>query len=178
MPNREVLLYRFTTRFECRVQKTQTSLLLLLLICLCLLPGNVAFSQTAAAATYPRQELIRIAKQMLDQAGDRGSNSDALERHLDSATILAVRTSSGRAEFHAASADAFFVVEGHATLVTGGTIVNPAGTTEIRGESIRGGTRAELSAGDVVHIPAKTPHQLLLSGQGDFVYVLVKIPAD
>jgi mannose-6-phosphate isomerase-like protein (cupin superfamily) len=115
---------------------------------------------------------------MRAEAENQVSKSDALERHLDSATILAVRTRSGRAELHATSADAFFVIEGQATLVTGGTIVNPSGTSEIRGESITGGTRAQLRVGDVVHIPSKTPHQLLLSGSGDFVYVLEKIPAD
>lgn len=106
-----------------------------------------------------------------------GATSDALERHLDTSTTLAVRTKSGQAELHTTSADEFFVVEGHATLLTGGTIVNPKGTAEVRGDSVQGGVRAELKVGDVVHIPANTPHQLLLDGAGPFVYVLVKIPA-
>lgn len=114
---------------------------------------------------------------MRDDAEKSGHRTnDALEKHLDSATILAVRTKDGRAEFHPTSADEFVVLQGSATLVTGGTITNPQGTGEIRGDSIEGGTRAELKEGDVVHIPAKTPHQLLVHG-GLFVYVLVKIPS-
>lgn len=118
-----------------------------------------------------------MATQMRDEAERSGSlNNDALERHLDSATTLAVRTKNGRAEFHAASADEFFVVHGHATLITGGTIVNPQGTEEIRGISVQGGTRVLLKEGDVVHIPSKTPHQLLVNG-GMFIYILVKLPS-
>jgi mannose-6-phosphate isomerase-like protein (cupin superfamily) len=111
------------------------------------------------------------------ESENNNATNGALERHLDSSTILAVRLKSGRAELHTTSADEFFVVEGHASLLTGGAIVNPSGTAEVRGDSVRGGTRAELKAGDVVHIPANTPHQLLLDNTGPFVYVLVKIPA-
>lgn len=134
-------------------------------------------AQQPTASSYSRQQLISIATRMRDEAKkSRSLSNNALERHLDSATVLAVRTESGRAEFHAGSADEFVVVHGQATLVTGGTIINPQGTEEIRGDSVQGGTRAMLKEGDVVHIPSKTPHQLLLDG-GMFVYVLVKIPA-
>jgi mannose-6-phosphate isomerase-like protein (cupin superfamily) len=142
------------------------------------LSGMQATSQTVTAVTYSRKQLIAIAAQMRQETEKQGkAANDALERHLDPATILAVRTKSGRAELHASSADEFFVVEGHAMLVTGGTIVNPQGTEEVRGESVQGGTRAELKPGDVVHIPAHTPHQLLLGEDGSFVYVLIKIMA-
>ena len=131
----------------------------------------------ASASSYTKQQLINVATEMRDEAEKSGrKNNDALERHLDSATILAVRTRNGRAEFHSTSADEFVVLRGSAMLVTGGTIVNPQGTGEIRGDSIQGGMRVELKEGDVVHIPSKTPHQLLVN-DGMFVYVLVKLPA-
>jgi mannose-6-phosphate isomerase-like protein (cupin superfamily) len=135
------------------------------------------YAQHMAAASYSGQELIGIAAQMRAESGNGNAANDALERHLDSSTVLAVRTKSGRAELHTTSADEFFVVEGHASLLTGGAIVNPKGTAEVRGDSVRGGVRAELKPGDVVHIPANTPHQLLLDGNSPFVYVLVKIPS-
>lgn len=139
--------------------------------------GMTIHAQSARAVTYSRQQLISLASQMRRDSENGGATSDALERHLDSATSLAVRIRSGRAELHVAAADEFFVVEGHATLLTGGTILNPKGTDEIRGDSVQGGVQAELKAGDVVHIPANTPHQLLLDGADPFVYVLIKIPA-
>jgi mannose-6-phosphate isomerase-like protein (cupin superfamily) len=97
-----------------------------------------------------------------------------MEHHLDPITILAVRTKSGRAELHTTSADTFFVVQGHATLRTGGTIIHPQGEKEVRGDSILHGVSAKLRMGDVVYIPVNTPHQVLLDGSDPFVYILVK----
>lgn len=143
----------------------------------CMLAVPRAGAQESGASNYSTKQLMDIATQMRDEGERSGTlSNNALEKHLDSVTTLAVRTKSGRAEFHAGSADEFFVVHGRATLVTGGAIVNPQGTGEIRGDSIQGGAQVELKEGDVVHIPAKTPHQLLLEN-GMFVYVLVKIPA-
>ena len=156
--------------------KWRTLLIIALLACWMLaVPRTCA--QQSGASNYSTKQLMDIATQMRDEGERKGTlSNNALERHLDAVTTVAVRTKSGRAEFHASSEDEFFVVHGHATLVTGGTIVNPQGTGEIRGDSIHGGARVELKEGDVVHIPAKTPHQLLLEDDM-FVYVLVKIPA-
>jgi len=106
--------------------------------------------------------------------GSENAKNGLLERHLDPINILAVRTKSGQAELHSASADTFFVIQGHATLVTGGTIINPHGKEEVRGDSVLHGVSVELRTGDVVHIPVDTPHQLLLDDSASFVYVLVK----
>ena len=137
-----------------------------------------AYPQGASAVTYTSKQLIDLAQQMRENSGNAGHPKvDALEQHLDPATTLAVRTQSGRAELHPASADEFFVIHGHATLITGGTMINPRGSGEIRGDSVQHGVHKELKSGDVVYIPAKTPHQLLVNGGEAFVYVLVKIPA-
>jgi mannose-6-phosphate isomerase-like protein (cupin superfamily) len=161
------------------IHATKKAALLAIATSLYLSASNVySYSQSNGVATYSIQQLTDLARQMREESAKTpDTTNDALEQHLDSITILAVRTRSGRAELHATSADAFFVVQGHATLVTGGTIINPRGTEEVRGDSVQGGARAELRVGDVVHIPANTPHQLLLDGTGPFVYVLIKVPA-
>jgi len=46
---------------------------------------------------------------------------------------------------------------------------------ELRGPSIEGGVRQKLSAGDVVHIPAKTAHQLLLDQGAKMTYFVMKV---
>ena len=48
-------------------------------------------------------------------------------------------------------------------------------TYEIKGKSIAGGVKQVLNAGDVIHIPAGTPHQLLLDQGKDFSAFVVKI---
>jgi mannose-6-phosphate isomerase-like protein (cupin superfamily) len=91
--------------------------------------------------------------------------------------LLAHREADGQAEWHETEADVFFVQSGSATLVVGGTL-NGAQTTaphEQRGGTIEGGTRHKISAGDIVHIPPRVPHQVLLDGTKDFTYFVVKV---
>jgi len=91
--------------------------------------------------------------------------------------MLARRESDGQPEWHETQADIFFVQSGSATLVVGGTLVGAETTAphEKRNGTIQGGIREKLSAGDVVRIPAKTPHQLLLEGSHEFNYFVVKV---
>lgn len=85
------------------------------------------------------------------------------------------READGSAEVHETQADIFIVDSGEATLIIGGTVVDPKTVKphEIRGKSIEGGTSRELAPGDIVHIPAKVPHQLKISKS--FTYTVIKV---
>jgi mannose-6-phosphate isomerase-like protein (cupin superfamily) len=91
--------------------------------------------------------------------------------------MLSRREADGIVELHETQADVFFVESGSATLLVGGTMVG--GDTvephEKRNGTIQGGIRRKLAAGDVVRIPPKVPHQLLLDGSNDFTYFVVKV---
>jgi mannose-6-phosphate isomerase-like protein (cupin superfamily) len=91
--------------------------------------------------------------------------------------MLSRRQTDGMPEWHENQADVFFVQSGSATLVVGGTLVGAENTEphEKRNGTIEGGVRQKLSAGDVVRIPPKVPHQLLLDGSPEFTYFVVKI---
>jgi mannose-6-phosphate isomerase-like protein (cupin superfamily) len=91
--------------------------------------------------------------------------------------LLAHREADGQAEWHETEVDVFVVRSGSATLIVGGTIPNAETTAphEKRGTSIQGGVRQKLSAGDMVRIPARTAHQLLLDGGKEFTYFVVKV---
>jgi mannose-6-phosphate isomerase-like protein (cupin superfamily) len=69
------------------------------------------------------------------------------------------------------------VVSGSAALLTGGTIVSPRTESpgEIRGTGIEGGVKRAVGAGDIIHIPANTPHQLLVEKGKPFAYFVVKV---
>jgi mannose-6-phosphate isomerase-like protein (cupin superfamily) len=112
----------------------------------------------------------------LARAGD-GAASETLRAYEGHSMMLSVRLRSGAAEYHERFADLFIVLDGRATLISGGTIVNPREEApgEIRGAAIEGGTRRELRGGDVAHIPAGTPHQMLLSGDKGFASLVMKI---
>ncbi|MFL6452358.1 MAG: hypothetical protein ACJ746_32525 [Bryobacteraceae bacterium] len=92
---------------------------------------------------------------------------------------LIQRNANGVVEVHLHKHDMLFVRQGTATLITGGEVVNgkDTGEGEIRGDSIRNGTKHTIHAGDIVQIPATVPHQILLN-QGETVgYAAVKVDA-
>jgi mannose-6-phosphate isomerase-like protein (cupin superfamily) len=93
--------------------------------------------------------------------------------------LMAHREGSGEAELHETQNDVMVVESGEATLVVGGTVVDPRITAphEIRGPSIRGGEKVALAAGDVVHIPIRIPHQMLVESGKQITYFVVKINA-
>jgi mannose-6-phosphate isomerase-like protein (cupin superfamily) len=78
--------------------------------------------------------------------------------------LIVRREGDGEAEVHENQVDVITVVSGEGTLVVGGTAVDthPTGPGEIRGKSIDGGTSHKMAPGDVFHIPAKIPHQMLV----------------
>ena len=74
--------------------------------------------------------------------------------------VLAQRRQAGEVEYHDHTNHVFILVEGEATLVVGGTMVDARRTApdQMRAPSAQGGTTYHLSKGDVITIPAKTPH--------------------
>lgn len=91
--------------------------------------------------------------------------------------MLSRREADGIVEWHENQVDIFFVQSGSATLLVGGTMVGAEETEphEKRNGKIEGGVRRTLSAGDVIRIPAKVPHQILLDGSKGFTYFVVKV---
>ncbi len=70
------------------------------------------------------------------------------------------RDKPGIAEIHILDTDVFYVTEGTATFVTGGSVpdAKSIAANELRGSSIRGGEVRMLAKGDVIIIPAGIPH--------------------
>jgi mannose-6-phosphate isomerase-like protein (cupin superfamily) len=63
-------------------------------------------------------------------------------------------------EIHAKEADLFYVIEGRATQVLGGKVLEgkETGPGQIRGSKIDGGQTYQLGKGDVMWVPAGLPH--------------------
>lgn len=74
--------------------------------------------------------------------------------------VLAQRRDAGPVEYHDVNNHVFIFVEGEATFVVGGTMVDPKRTApnQMRAPSVMGGTTYHVSKGDVITVPAKTPH--------------------
>jgi mannose-6-phosphate isomerase-like protein (cupin superfamily) len=91
--------------------------------------------------------------------------------------MVAHREGSGVAEWHEKEADVMFISAGNVTMIYGGTIVDGKTTApgEMRGPSIRSGTEVTLGPGDVLHIPAKVPHQMRLDAGKQVTYFVTKV---
>jgi|SRR5579864_5581412 len=74
--------------------------------------------------------------------------------------VLANRRGAGAVEYHEHTNHIFIIVDGEATFIVGGTMVGAKRTKpdQMTAESIEGGQTFHLSKGDVITIPAKTPH--------------------
>jgi len=88
------------------------------------------------------------------------------------------REAAGMAEVHARDTDIVYVLDGAATLVTGGSVVGgqPTAMDEIRGASIDGGETRRLVKGDVVVVPNGVPHWFKRV-DGPLLYYVVKVTA-
>jgi mannose-6-phosphate isomerase-like protein (cupin superfamily) len=87
---------------------------------------------------------------------------------------------------HDKVSEVYHVLEGAGTLVTGGTLVNPerrAGSAEVvmqmngpgySGSAIEGGVRRRIAKGDIVIIPAGTPHWFP-EIEEDLTYTVVRV---
>src|SRR5580658_400007 len=75
--------------------------------------------------------------------------------------VIANRGMQRGAEMHDNTNHVFIIVDGEAEFVTGGKMIDPkvAAPGQTRGTGIEGGVSQHLTKGDVITIPAKTPHQ-------------------
>lgn len=88
---------------------------------------------------------------------------------------------------HSQIAEIYHVIEGHGTLVTGGTLLNPReipaddevvtvlNGPSTAGSAIQGGVSRKLGPGDVVIIPPNTPHWYSEITTDQIVYLVMRV---
>lgn len=87
------------------------------------------------------------------------------------------RDKPGMVEVHTLDTDIIYVVEGSATLVTGGTLVDAKtiAPNEVRAASVSGASETRrIGRGDVIIIPNNTPHWFK-EVEGTLLYYVVKV---
>lgn len=74
--------------------------------------------------------------------------------------MIAHRDKAGMVEVHDKETDTLYILDGSATIVTGGTMLGGSVTApgQQRGTEIKGGTEQKVAKGDVMVIPAGIPH--------------------
>jgi mannose-6-phosphate isomerase-like protein (cupin superfamily) len=73
---------------------------------------------------------------------------------------LEYRAAVAAASVHEREAELFYVVDGSATMVTGGKLVNESRTNpaNLTGSGVEGGTSRHVAKGDFIFVPENTPH--------------------
>jgi len=111
---------------------------------------TAAVSLNAASVTYVDHDKVAAA---LGKGGPLVTAPDLLVQgsHRDKA---------GQVEVHEKETDVIHVIDGEATFVTGGTMIGGKSTKagQMMGSDIKGGQTHHLTKGDVIVVPAGTPH--------------------
>jgi quercetin dioxygenase-like cupin family protein len=110
-----------------------------------------------------------------DQVAKGGSLATAPNLSI----TIAHRAEPGMVEVHDKETDTLYVLDGSATIVTGGKMIGgkETGPGQHRGTDIEGGQSQKLVKGDVMVIPAGVPHWFKeVAGTVDYYVVKVIAP--
>jgi glc operon protein GlcG len=134
------------------------------------LAGAAAFAAALKAQALP---VTHLPAKQVSQAFVKGM---PLARGMNYKVDASHRDQPGIVEVHTRDTDIIYMLEGSATLVTGGTVLD--GKTiepdEIRGPESKGGDARTVTKGDVVVIPNGTPHWFK-EVKGPINYYVVKV---
>jgi mannose-6-phosphate isomerase-like protein (cupin superfamily) len=133
----------------------------------------VVLAFVGLAASSPQSHVIHIDHERVAAAFSKGESLLATNNFKVQAGRREV---PGEVEVHDNDTDIFYILEGSATLVTGGTAVEPRTIAigETRAKEITGGQARELNKGDIIVIPTRVPHWFK-KVHGPFLYYVVKV---
>lgn len=138
---------------------------------------SVAIAAIAAdiADFYTAANISTIGQQLAQKKSTFASRD--LQKYGNHYTMLAYREATGSSEIHEHEADIFVVQQGDALIIIGGRMVGGhlQKPGELRGTGIEGGERHSLKTGDIIHIPARVPHQILVTPGKPITYFVVKV---
>lgn len=142
------------------------------------------FGQAPQPSTAARPFVIKTKQQVADidkalgkQAGNKNEDIvPAAGLQMRVAVFHDEKRENDLNEVHDASDDIYYVLDGTATLVLGGSLVdaNEISTGEWRSKSATGGQSVTIKKGDLVIVPRGTRHQRTVTGKG-FSMILIKV---
>jgi uncharacterized protein GlcG (DUF336 family)/mannose-6-phosphate isomerase-like protein (cupin superfamily) len=126
-----------------------------------------------AAMKSPAVPVTYLPAKQVSQAFVKGM---PLARGMNYKIDASHRDEPGAVEVHTRDTDLIYMLEGTATLVTGGTVIDAKTleAEEIRGRESTGGENRTITKGDVVVIPNGTPHWFK-EVNGPLNYYVVKV---
>lgn len=144
---------------------------------LLLLPAMMVFAAAPAGFNEWSGDTLKTRGEALKKSVKGGLASEILANWGNHQLMVIHREATGQAEYHETQVDVIVVRSGQGSIKVGGKILDGKTTApnEIRGTSIEGAELHPLKEGDVLHIPAKTPHQVMLETGQTVDYLAIKI---
>ncbi len=152
-----------------------------------LLNTALAYGQAGGPSAPSRPYVVRTKQQVTDaframEKQDGNKNVDIFPA-VGAQTRVAVfhdeKRENDSFEVHELADDIYYVLEGTATLMLGGTLVGPDEISpgEWRSKHADGGERVSIGKGDLIVVPRGTPHQRTVTGKS-FSMILIKVFAE
>jgi mannose-6-phosphate isomerase-like protein (cupin superfamily) len=126
-----------------------------------LLTAAAVAQQPAAMKTYTSAADITalIAKAKSDRKDNAPTTTENILRLAPYNASLEYRAAVGPAAVHEKEAEFFYVIDGSATMVTGGKLVDEKRNGDnLTGTAIEGGSPRSVAKGDFIVVPENTAH--------------------
>ena len=157
-------------------------IIILVIVIVGLSGAAAAQTRQPSTATRPfvvktRQQVSDIQKALEKQPGNKNEDIvTATGMQMRVAVFHDEKRENDLVEVHDAADDIYYVLDGTATLVLGGSQVDATEISpgEWRAKSATGGQKVTIKKGDLVMVPRGTPHQRTVTGTG-FSMILIKV---
>jgi uncharacterized RmlC-like cupin family protein len=158
---------------SCQEKKTMPTIVPALAMAVMVMQG----AGTPGVHVWKSTDLQNTGKALGQKLDAHKVASEPLGKEGNRSFMVAHREGSGQSEWHEKQADIMFIVSGEVTMIYGGEVTGGQTTQpgEIRGEGIRNGTEVKLTAGDIFHVPARVPHQMMLAPGAQVTYFVTKV---
>ena len=124
--------------------------------------SSAALAQSQNLKTFASSADVAalMAKAKAERKPDQANYSQPIIGLAPYAANLEYRAAVGPAAVHEKEAEMFYVVDGSATLVTGGKLTKESRTNaeNLTGTGIEGGKAQNIAKGDFIIVPENTPH--------------------
>ncbi len=143
--------------------------------------GASAQSATTTPATVfmsDKDIMALVDKAKADRKGDAPVTAEPILLLAPYKAQLEYRPGNAPAAVHTEDAELMVVLQGTGNIITGGTLVGgkQVNTYNMSGPSIADGQDHNVVKGDMILIPANTPHQVVPGGGAPIVLMTMHVP--
>jgi|SRR5579863_7839117 mannose-6-phosphate isomerase-like protein (cupin superfamily) len=119
-----------------------------------------------------------VDKAKADRKGDAAVTAEPILLLAPYRAQLEYRPGSGAAALHEKDAELMVVLDGTGNIITGGKMVDEkrVNAANLTAPSIADGTTRAVVKGDMILIPANTPHQVIATGGAPIVLMTLHMP--